>query len=148
MSQKLSKQQIEERQIAEEKFKGNNDLLFGKQADLVKAEQEVFDFLVSELSELDILNNLDLELLKICSNSVVELRKARINVRKYGQLIQKPDGSLQKNPAIGVTKDYESIFARCCRELALSPSSRANLARLTAEASANSEDELLKILSE
>ena len=44
------------------------------------------------------------------SNAVVELKKARVNVRKYGQLIQKPDGSLQKNPAITILRDYESIL--------------------------------------
>ena len=136
------------REEAEAKVKGKSDLVFEAPTDLVKEEKEVYLFLVNELKELNIINNLDIELLKMTSNAVVELRKARVNVRKYGQLIQKPDGSLQKNPAITILRDYESIFNRCCRELCLSPQSRMALSKMMADIQANSEDELLKILSE
>lgn len=148
MSQKLSKQQKEERKAAEESIKGKTDLVFEVPNDLVKEEKEVYLFLVSELREIDIINNLDIELLKMTSNAVVELKKARINVRKYGQIIQKPDGTLQKNPAITIVKDYESIFNRCCRELCLSPQSRMALSKMIADIKTNQDDELLKILNE
>lgn len=148
MSQKLSKQQKEERKAAEESIKGKTDLVFEVPNDLVKEEKEVYLFLVEELKELDIINNLDIELLKMTSNAVVELKKARINVRKYGQIIQKPDGTLQKNPAITIVKDYESIFNRCCRELCLSPQSRMALSKMIADIKTNQDDELLKILNE
>ncbi len=148
MSQKLSKQQKEERKAAEESIKGKTDLVFKAPTDLVKEEKEVYLFLVEELKELDIINNLDIELLKMTSNAVVELKKARINVRKYGQLITKPDGTLQKNPAITILKDYENIFNRCCRELCLSPQSRMALSKMIADIKTNQDDELLKILNE
>lgn len=148
MSKNLTKEEVELREEAEAKVKGKADLVYEAPTDLVKEEKEVYLFLVGELRELDIINNLDIELLKMTSNAVIELRKARINVRKYGQLIQKPDGTLQKNPAITIVKDYESIFNRCCRELCLSPQSRMALSKMMADIQANSEDELLKILSE
>lgn len=144
----LSNEEIEARREAEDKLKGSDNLVYQAPSDLVQAEKEVYLFLVNELRDTEILNNLDIEILKLCANAVVNIRQARVLIRKYGLVYEKPDGSLQKNPAVGVTKDYEAIFARCCRELALSPSSRANLARLTAESQTNSEDELLKILSE
>ena len=148
MQKNLTKEERELREEAEAKVKGKSDLVIEAPTDLVKEEIEVYLFLVNELRELDIINNLDIELLKMTSNAVVELKKARVNVRKYGQLIQKPDGSLQKNPAITIVKDYESIFNRCCRELCLSPQSRMALSKMMADIQANSEDELLKILSE
>ncbi len=148
MQKNLTKEERELREEAEAKVKGKSDLVFEAPTDLVKEEKEVYLFLVNELKELNIINNLDIELLKMTSNAVVELRKARVNVRKYGQLIQKPDGSLQKNPAITILRDYESIFNRCCRELCLSPQSRMALSKMMADIQANSEDELLKILSE
>ena len=98
MQKNLTKEERELREEAEAKVKGKSDLVFEAPTDLVKEEKEVYLFLVNELKELNIINNLDIELLKMTSNAVVELRKARVNVRKYGQLIQKPDGSLQKNP--------------------------------------------------
>ena len=148
MQKNLTKEERELREEAEAKVEGKSDLVFEAPTDLVKEEKEVYLFLVNELKELNIINNLDIELLKMTSNAVVELRKARVNVRKYGQLIQKPDGSLQKNPAITILRDYESIFNRCCRELCLSPQSRMALSKMMADIQANSEDELLKILSE
>lgn len=148
MQKNLTKEERELRKEAEAKVKGNADLVFEAPTDLVKEEKEVYLFLVNELRELDIINNLDIELLKLASNSIVELKKARVNVRKYGQLIQKSDGSLVKNPAITILRDYETIFNRCCRELCLSPQSRMALSKIIAESQANQEDELLKILSE
>lgn len=148
MSKNLTKEEKEARLEAESKLKGNADLVYEAPTDLVKEEKEVYLFLVNELRELDIINNLDIELLKLASNSIVELKKARVNVRKYGQLIQKPDGSLVKNPAITILRDYEAIFNRCCRELCLSPQSRMALSKMISESQANQEDELLKILSE
>lgn len=148
MQKNLTKEERELREEAEAKVKGKADLVFEAPTDLVKEEKEVYLFLVNELKELDIINNLDIELLKMVSNAVVELKKARVNVRKYGQLIEKSDGSVQKNPAITIVKDYESIFNRCCRELCLSPQSRMALSKVMADIQANSEDELLKVLNE
>lgn len=148
MQKNLTKEEKEARLEAESKLKGNADLVYEAPTDLVKEEKEVYLFLVNELRELDIINNLDIELLKLASNSIVELKKARVNVRKYGQLIQKPDGTLVKNPAITILRDYEAIFNRCCRELCLSPQSRMALSKMMADIQANSEDELLRILSE
>lgn len=148
MQKNLTKEEKEARLEAESKVKTASDLVYEVPADIVKAEQEVYKFLVEELKELDILCNLDIELLKLTANTVVNIREAKKNIRKYGQIIERANGDLVKNPAITVLKDFESIFNRCCRELCLSPQSRMALSRMLAEASANSEDELLKILSE
>ena len=100
------------------------------------------------MRELDLLTNLDIERIKICANAVVNIRQARVLIRKYGLVYEKPDGSLQKNPAVNVLKDYEAIYSKCEKELCLSPQSRMALSKMIAESQANSEDELLRILSE
>ena len=147
-SKHITKQEIEARQEAEDKLKGSDNLVYEAPTDLVKAEKEGYLFLVGELKESGILNNLDIELLKLTANTIVGMRQARVNIRKHGQLITRANGDLAKNPAITILKDYEGIFRNCCRELALSPSARANLARLTTESNEQQQDELLKILSE
>ena len=148
MQKNLTKGERESRLVAEEKLKGNKDLVYEVPTDLIKEEKEVYKFLVQELKVLDILSNLDIELIKLTCNAVVNLKEAKKNVRKYGHILEKTDGTLVKNPAITILKDYESIFNRCCRELCLSPQSRMALSKMMADIQTNNEDELLKILSE
>lgn len=148
MSKNLTKEEKEARLEAEAKVKSASDKIYECPTDIVKAEQEIYMFIVEEMRELDLLTNLDIELVKLCANSIVNIREAKKLIRKYGLVYEKPDGTLQKNPSVQVLKDFESIFNRCCRELCISPSSRMNLAKMMADIQANSEDELLRILSE
>ena len=148
MNKHLSKDEIETLKEAEAKVKTASDKVYEIPTDIIKSEQEVYKFIVEEMRELDLLTNLDIERIKICANSVVNIRQARVLIRKYGLVYEKPDGSLQKNPAVNVLKDYEAIYSKCEKELCLSPQSRMALSKMIAESQANNEDELLKILSE
>lgn len=146
MSKNLTKEEKEARLEAEEKVKTASDKVYECPMDIVKSEQEVYMFIVEEMRELDLLTNLDIERIKICANAVVNIRQARVLIRKYGLVYEKPDGSLQKNPAVNVLKDYEAIYSKCEKELCLSPQSRMMLSKIMAEASAKEEDEILKLL--
>lgn len=148
MNKHLSKDEVEALKEAEAKVKTASDRVYEIPTDIIKSEQEVYKFIVEEMKELDILTNLDIERIKICANAVVNIRQARVLIRKYGLVYEKPDGSLQKNPAVNVLKDYEAIYSKCEKELCLSPQSRMALSKMMADIQANSEDELLKILSE
>jgi len=148
MQKNLTKEERAARLEAEAKVKGNTDLLYEEPTDITEEEKQVYFFLLKELEELGVLSNLDIELLKLTANTIINLRNAKECIRAYGQVLQKADGSLYKNPAVAILKDFEAIYARCCRELCLSPQSRMSLSRLIAETKDSSEDELLKILSE
>ena len=148
MNKHLSKDEVEALKEAEAKVKTASDKVYEIPTDIIKSEQEVYKFIVEEMKELDLLTNLDIERIKICANAVVNIRQARVLIRKYGLVYEKPDGSLQKNPAVNVLKDYEAIYSKCEKELCLSPQSRMALSKMMADIQANSEDELLKILSE
>lgn len=148
MNKHLSKDEVEALKDAEAKVKTASDKVYEIPTDIIKSEQEVYKFIVEEMRELDLLTNLDIERIKICANAVVNIRQARVLIRKYGLVYEKPDGSLQKNPAVNVLKDYEAIYSKCEKELCLSPQSRMALSKMIAESQANSEDELLRILSE
>lgn len=148
MNKHLSKDEVEALKDAEAKVKTASDKVYEIPTDIIKSEQEVYKFIVEEMRELDLLTNLDIERIKICANAVVNIRQARVLIRKYGLIYEKPDGSLQKNPAVNVLKDYEAIYSKCEKELCLSPQSRMALSKMMADIQANSEDELLKILGE
>lgn len=148
MQKNLTKEEKEALLEAEEKVKTASDKVYEIPKDLVAQEKEVYMFIVEEMRELDLLTNLDIERIKICANAVVNIRQARVLIRKYGLIYEKSDGSLQKNPAVNVLKDYEAIYSKCEKELCLSPQSRMALSRIMADIQANQEDELLKLLSE
>ena len=148
MNKHLSKDEVEVLKEAEAKVKTASDKVYEIPTDIIKSEQEIYKFIVEEMRDLDLLTNLDIERIKICANAVVNIRQARVLIRKYGLVYEKPDGSLQKKPAVNVLKDYESIYSKCEKELCLSPQSRMALSKMIADIQTNSEDELLKILNE
>lgn len=148
MNKHLSKDEVEALKEAEAKVKTASDKVYEVPKDIVKSEQEIYKFIVEEMRELDLLTNLDIERIKICANAIVNIRQAKVLIRKHGLIYEKADGSLQKNPAVNVLKDYEAIYSKCEKELCLSPQSRMALSKMMAESQANQEDELIKILSE
>lgn len=148
MNKHLSKDEVEVLKEAEAKVKTASDKVYEIPTDIIKSEQEIYKFIVEEMRDLDLLTNLDIERIKICANAVVNIRQARVLIRKYGLVYEKPDGSIQKNPAVNVLKDYEAIYSKCEKELCLSPQSRMALSKMIADIQTNSEDELLKILNE
>nr|WP_301335083.1 phage terminase small subunit P27 family [Holtiella tumoricola] len=127
-------------------MKGNSDLVYEPPKHLSNKEKSLYTFLVEELRASGILNNLDVTMLEATVDSIVKMQEANKLIKKHGLVIEKSDGSLQRNPASTIYKDYNAIFNKCCMELGLSPSARARLSVINANTKKNNEDPLLKIL--
>lgn len=143
----LTKEEIQERKQQEEQLKGNDDLVYSLPKQLKsKKEKELYLFLVEELKASGILNNLDINILIQTVDSIVKMEEANKLMKKHGLVLYKEDGSGQKNPAVQVYKDYQTIFYQCCLQLGLSPSARAKLGNINLQNKQNNEDPLLKVL--
>lgn len=145
---KIGKEEIEKRKNQEEKLKGNDDLVYEPPKHLSKKEKELYSFLVEELRASGILNNLDVTILETTVDAIVRMKESNKLIKKYGLIVEKADGSLQRNPASTIYKDYNAIFNKCCMELGLSPSSRARLTVINVNAQKDNEDPLLKMMKE
>jgi len=143
----LTKEQIAERKQAEEKLKGDDSLVYTTPKELsTKTEKELYQFLVNAMKASNILNNLDVQILVQTVDAIMNMREAKKAIRKYGQVTQKADGTLNKNPACTVYKEYSQIYYQCAMQLGLSPSSRSKLALDSTKEKEKSSDPLLQIL--
>lgn len=142
----LTQEQIEKRKQAEERLKGNSNLVYTPPKQLSKEEKKIYKFIVKELESSNILNNLDITILETTVDAIYRMKECKDNIDKYGVVTFKEDGSMQRNPATIIYKDYNAIFNKCCMELGLSPSARAKLSVLNVNSKEEKEDELLKIL--
>ena len=141
---KMSKEEREIRQEAEDKLKGDNSKVYTVPPGLIKPVGEIYMAIVQELKHANILNNLDVDLICTTADAIYRLRNARRNLDRMGEVIMDHNGRLVKSPWVQVTKDYQGIFHAGVRELGLSPSSRAKLAMYQVESNAevSKEDEL------
>ncbi|ACA54658.1 phage terminase small subunit P27 family [Clostridium botulinum] len=142
----LTKEEIESRKEQEERLKGNSDKIYKPPKHLSKEEKKIYKFLVNELKESSILCNLDITILKTTVDAICRMEECKENINKYGVVLTKEDGTLYRNPATTIYKDYNSIFNKCCMEIGLSPSARAKLSVLNVNAQQEKEDPLLKVL--
>lgn len=145
---KIGKEEIEKRKAEEEKLKGNSDLVYEPPKHLSKKEKDLYVFLVEELRASGILNNLDITMIETTVDAIVKMNESKKLIKEHGLIIVKSDGSLQRNPASTIYKDYNSIFNKCCMELGLSPSARARLSVINVNAQKDSEDPLLQLLKD
>ena len=121
---KMSKEEKEIRQEAEDKLKGDDSKVYEAPPGLNKNIAEIYMLIVGEL---------DVDLVSTTADAIYRLRVARKNLDKMGEVIMDHNGRLVKSPWVQVTKDYQSIFHAGVRELGLSPSSRAKLAMYQVE---------------
>lgn len=142
----LTKEEYTNRKEQEEKLKGNDNLVYKAPKNLSKEGKKLYKFIVNELRESAILNNLDITILETCVDAILKMQECNKLIEEHGLLITKTDGSLVRNPASTIYKDYNAIFNKCCMELGLSPAARSKLASINVQAKANSEDPLLKAL--
>ena len=85
-----TKEEIEQRKEAEEKLKGNSDLVYEIPKQLkAKKEKDMYLFLVGELKASNILNNLDINILIQTVNSIFQMEEANKKIKEFGQVIQK-----------------------------------------------------------
>ena len=147
LSSHLTKSEIQERKDAEEKLKGNDDLVYKVPRHLSKTEKKIYKFLVTELQASKILCNLDIEILEQTVNAIAKMQECKIFIDEHGIVITKENGDMVKSPALTAYKDYNAIFNKGMQELGLSPSARSRLAQLNINSQAEKEDPLLKILN-
>lgn len=146
---RLTKEEKAARLKAEQKYQGVGDLVYQCPSDLVTdREQELYMFLVNQLKSAEILNNLDIEMIKSTVFCIINMNDANNSIRQYGSIIETEDGKIYKNPAVGVYKDYHAMFISNSIRLGLSPADRAKLAVLDTKNKQEEEDQLLKALRE
>lgn len=143
----LTKQEMEERKQAEEKLKGNDDLVYKIPKYLSSEEKKVYKFLVNELHASEILCNLDINIIEQTVSAIIKMKECKKFIDEHGIVIIKENGDMIKNPACTAYKDYNAIFNKGMQELGLSPSARSRLAQLNINAKQEAEDPLLKALN-
>ncbi|HII4428018.1 TPA: phage terminase small subunit P27 family [Clostridium perfringens] len=146
LNKHLTKEEYNKRKEQEEKLKGKDDKVYEAPANLSKEGKDIYNFLVGELKESGILNNLDITILLTCVDSILRMEECRKIIDKNGIVITTEDGAMYRNPATTIYKDYNAIFNKCCMELGLSPSSRSKLSVIKVNAKAKENDPVLKAL--
>lgn len=143
MTKNLTKEEIENRKEAEEKFKGNDNKVYKPRKELPKEVATIYKSITNELKAAKVLNNLDVDLLETTCYAIYRMRQARELINRDGIVIENGNGVV-KHPAINIERDYQAIFQNGCIQLGLSPSSRTKLAMIHLEANAekSTEDEV------
>lgn len=122
MSKHLTKEEKTRRLERENASKGNRDKILPPTY-LSEKQVEIFNYIVDELEESEILGNLDVFILATCAISIDRLQEIESKINEKFSLIA--------NNTIMAAKDkYSKDFYRCCNELSLSPQSRAKLANM------------------
>ena len=139
----MTKEEIENRKEAEEKFKGNDNKVYKPRKELPKEVATIYKSITNELKAAKVLNNLDVDLLETTCYAIYRMRQARDIINRDGIVIESGNGVV-KHPAINIERDYQAIFQNGCIQLGLSPSSRTKLAMIHLEANTDksTEDEV------
>lgn len=137
---KIGTEEQQQRLQIESKLKGGREKLVPPLY-LTDDQMKIFNYIMTELEEADILGNLDLFVLSqtaICVDRVQKLEK---------QINDNPD--LIRNNAFMAGKDkYSKDFFRCCNELCLSPQSRAKLSVSTVKPGTEKKKTIMDLLNE
>lgn len=136
-----TKAEIEERQQAEESIKVKNDKIKQAPQHLKKSQAKIYDYIINELADTEILNNLDVYILTACCIAVDRLTYIE-------DLINKKPSALFNKDLMSAKDKYTKDLYRCCNELSLSPQSRAKLGSLALANKEKREDPVLKALQE
>ena len=119
ISKHLTKAEKAIREATENNLKGNGKLIAPDH--LNEAQKSIFDFIVSELQESNVLGSLDVYVLE---KAAVAIERSRYMEQ---QMNENPE--LLTNATFVNTKSkYDTVFLKMVQELALSPSSRAKIA--------------------
>ena len=122
MSKHLTNEEKMRRQEREDVVKGARDKLYAP-GHLTDKQVEIFNYILNELEESEILGNLDIYILATCAIAIDRLTEIESRINK--------DFRLTLNNTLRAAKaEYSKDFYRCCNELSLSPQSRAKLANL------------------
>lgn len=139
MSKNLTKEERELRLETEEKLKGGADNI-SPPTHLNARQRKIFNYVVDQLKESNILGNLDIYILSQTSIAIDRLQQIE-------KLINKDINNIYNKDLIKAKSEYTKDFFRCCNELSLSPQSRAKLGNINMQAKERDEDVLLKVLA-
>ena len=103
-------------------------------------QQEVFRFIVTELTEAGILGSLDVYILTAAAVAIDRLAEIEQSINERPSL-------LTDSTYMASREKYSRDFYRCCNELCLSPQARAKLAGLRVQKE-KAENPLLKALAD
>lgn len=139
MSKNLTKEEKELRLETEEKLKGGADNI-SPPTHLNARQKKIFNYVVDQLRESNILGNLDIYILSQTSIAIDRLQQIE-------KLINNDINRIYDKDLIKAKSEYTKDFFRCCNELSLSPQSRAKLGNINMQAKERDEDVLLKVLT-
>ena len=135
MAKHLTKEEVANRKALEEKLKGGTDKI-KPPSYLNKEQKKIFNFIVKELENAEILSNLDVFILEKCAICLDRIRESEILLNK----------DLLNKEALKVKESYSKEFFRCCNELSLSPQSRAKLGNINLKTTQEVKDPVLKVV--
>lgn len=139
MSKNLTKEEKDLRLETEEKLKGGADNI-SPPTHLNARQKKIFNYVVDQLRESNILGNLDIYILSQTSIAIDRLQQIE-------KLINKDINKIYDKDLMKAKSEYTKDFFRCCNELSLSPQSRAKLGNINMQAKERDEDVLLKVLA-
>lgn len=139
-TQKISKEERENREETEKKIKGKSNKLKPPKY-LNDRQKKVFKFILNELKESDILGNLDVFVLSQTAIAIERLESLEKQANE--------DASLLISNSFKSTRDmYSKDFFRCCNELCLSPQARAKISIVGAKDAGKDKKSIMDILGD
>jgi P27 family predicted phage terminase small subunit len=115
----ITKEEEAQRLELEDKLRGKNDKLVPPLY-LTESQMEIFNYIMAELQEADILGNLDLFILAQTAIAVDRLQE-------LDRQANQDKSRLFENAFRQARAEASKEYFRCCNELCLSPQSRAKL---------------------
>lgn len=138
VSKNLSKEEIKARTASEEMLKGKANKL--KPFDYLTLSQiNIFNYIVSELTQSKILGNLDVYILNKIAIAIDRLNYIEMKINVDYDLMFDAD-------VLKSRKDHTADFNKCCQELCLSPQARAKFGMINLNKKTEDKDPLLKVL--
>lgn len=116
---KIGKEETEQRAAIEDKLRGKSDKLIPPLY-LTESQMDIFNYIMEELQEADILGNLDLFILAQTAIAVDRIQELDRKANDENDL-------LFENSFRQARSEASKEYFRCCNELCLSPQSRAKI---------------------
>lgn len=132
-----TKKEINARLENERALKGSSTLSVPDY--LNERQKALFDFIVKELENADILGGLDTYILETCVIAIDRLKEIETMINDNFDLIL-------DSKVMSAKDKYTKDLYRCCNELSLSPQSRAKLANINLQSKKDEEDPLLSLI--
>lgn len=133
----ISKDELEQRKANEEALKGSSDKIHIPPKWLCKEGKKEYKRLVKELSNTNILTNVDIGVVAIVADAYIKMTQANEILIKEGMFMTYTNkagaDNLVKHPALEVYAKYNDIYKKYLVEIGLSPSSRAKLSMINTE---------------